>query len=388
MSAILRSDFDNRGNKMLEKVIEAIEGGKSLSGFLAEGLNPNELYRGRPLIYWAVKQNCRDLYWQEAKSAKKANIIKNVKMLCDAGADIHWCDESGNTLLHVAEEYEVVKLLLAQGLDITLTNSKGIPIHNNDKYDGSGRVLAFFEAGLDLSYLNIKDNPALNHPTIMRSLLARQSLMPEEVDDALERALEIEEWLPSAKILIEAGATLLKKDSKGYTPLHTCINNIQIYGQHHEMWEYEKTNFRELDAKIFQDSYFQFAEYLYQSGTFANMVRADENCMWIPPLLVVQKDRDYYVSRRVIDLLAHYEAQVLNTIVRVDVEKYKRIIKKIIAETSSLRPNYDVVKASGELELLGFQPEFNFDRIGEIWGEELSITPPIFHTTSIMYLRK
>jgi ankyrin repeat protein len=55
-----------------------------------------------------------------------------VKLLCSRGAEINWhdlpshsLDKPGNTLLHLAEECEVIKFLVSAGLDINSVNDEG-----------------------------------------------------------------------------------------------------------------------------------------------------------------------------------------------------------------------------------------------------------------------
>ena len=55
--------------------------------------------------------------------------------------------------------------------------------------------------------MSITDNPALNHPEIMRYLLDKKPANQERLGEALERAIRLGEWLPSAKARADSADT-------------------------------------------------------------------------------------------------------------------------------------------------------------------------------------
>ena len=173
-----------------------------------------------------------------------SNDIRKVRLLIEAGADIHLRDEDGNTLLHDVEgNSEVMRLLLSLGMqeEIMSPNDQGdTPLHValSHKQNECARIL--LESGVDIhaedeeqrTWLHIAAASA--NAEMLKYLLenglkdkvnARDCVGATPLHYACRRSKSSE----CVRLLLEAGADIhakLQGDSKrpGQTPLHVAVD--------------------------------------------------------------------------------------------------------------------------------------------------------------------
>ncbi|MGI4851206.1 MAG: hypothetical protein ACRYGR_04630 [Janthinobacterium lividum] len=226
---------------------------------------------------------------------------------------------------------------------------------------------------LDLWYFKILDRPELFKHMML--------LKPEQIKRAtLNRALDIKKWLPAAKMLVESGISLevsYIEDTIGnpllYMPLHKCVSLIEVYGDYWTYYKAEKEeNFSKIDCKIRDNPYFKFAVYLYERGAYRDNIESFKKHLTqhASPLTTLTKDEDCIVTKRVIEFLAPYEADVLN----VDVKKYKTFLYRIISEAYSEKKVFNYSTKYNEQLFIGTQFIRENSKVNKIWEEIFSTT--------------
>ena len=127
--------------------------------------------------------------------------LNQLRLLLDLGHDINQIDDQGDTLLHLAVEYnckKIVELLIANGADVSANGSWGTPLHLAAEQNLPEMVMLLIKHGADI---NIKN---------------------DLLDIPLHAAVEGDSKVIIG-MLVAQGAHLNTKNIFGETPLHKAI---------------------------------------------------------------------------------------------------------------------------------------------------------------------
>jgi ankyrin repeat protein len=226
-----------------EQVIKAIGQGDAvmLAAALDEGADPNtQSAPGRSALYLAARQG---------------NSVA-IRLLIDAGADIHVDAVNGPVLITAAFEgqREIVEMLLDTGAEINATGSLWDDDETTALMAAADRghldvVELLVERGATVNQLNSHGEFALHsaaaggHPEVVRLLLENGA----DIDHQTKKAYEIwaagssalhlaahmgfgsrDNKLEVARILIEHGAELNLEDEEGRTPLDIAGSKTEM----------------------------------------------------------------------------------------------------------------------------------------------------------------
>jgi ankyrin repeat protein len=142
-------------------------------------------------------------------------------------------DASGRTPLHYAARKgstAAAGLLLAAGADANAVygSSRYTPLHEAALEGNAALVALLLDKGASLTARTESQATALHiavlHPDVVKALLAKDAptdLVDDRGATPLHEAAE-GAYLDSARLLIDAGASLKAKDERGETPLHAA----------------------------------------------------------------------------------------------------------------------------------------------------------------------
>jgi len=201
---------------------------ETVKALIAEGRNVNkklylhEAYWGHPPLFFA-------------KGGSVPQQVEIGKLLINAGADIHWRDDSGLTYLHndlllYSEgdfHLEFIKMLITAGADIEAIDSKGDrPIFGATRISGKWQLESLcledsvkalkilVDGGADV---NVTDSRG---DTPLHSIFGRYAAFDNECGCDCEVAKS------KIKILLDAGAKVNARDKQGNTPLHLMVETV------------------------------------------------------------------------------------------------------------------------------------------------------------------
>lgn len=226
------------------KIVEVIR-------LLDSGCDPNEMYRGKSAIYYAITIGLHELVDRfldagvdiahvahiehsviygmiirisfgtiEERILKEGPLLQKLLL---RGADIHMRDADGNTFLHLAQSHinpTMMKLLLDAGLDINSKNNEGRTVlHNCISNWRMETVNVILAAAPDM---NARDNAGY---TVLYYAIKGLTFMPRVVfEDMPDFTSNITQaTLPLIRLLIEAKAATDFIDSDGNSLLHLAM---------------------------------------------------------------------------------------------------------------------------------------------------------------------
>lgn len=179
-------------------------------------------------------------YYTPLEMAIKKRNIDLMQMLIDAGADIRYIDENGNTLFHAAAKINSSKnisFLLEKGLDINARNDKGeTPLHISAEKGYKSVIVLMIENGADIFAKNVE-----GHMPMHIHLFTYES-DPEHVQWLLSKGVDVnmnaieDSFAPlhlaagngnaqMVEFLLSKGADATIRGMKSYTPLHAAAAN-------------------------------------------------------------------------------------------------------------------------------------------------------------------
>ena len=173
-----------------------------------------------------------------------SNKIEKVRLLIEAGADMHLRDEDGNTLLHDVEgNCEVMRLLLSLGMqeEIMSPNDQGdTPLHVALRHKQNECARILLESGVDIHAEDEDQRTWLHFAAVSRNAEMLEYLLENGLKDKvnardcvgatpLHYACRRSKSSECVRILLKAGADVhakLQGDCKrpGQTPLHVAVD--------------------------------------------------------------------------------------------------------------------------------------------------------------------
>lgn len=178
------------------------------------------------------------------KTVLCAKIPVFVERLLDAGADINYKDDDGNTLLHYAAASchpEIVKFLIEKGLDLEAKRKLGAtPLCVAAKESESVAVLkTLIEAGADINARSHYGETLLitaagfnTNTRVIKFLLQKGLKLEDRDDEGFTPLLNAACWQSNTDVmdlLVEAGADVHATTSAGDTLFHLAARNPNFY---------------------------------------------------------------------------------------------------------------------------------------------------------------
>ena len=122
--------------------------------------------------------SCGDSFFKSIKN-NKIKTVEEVKELINQGANIHYKDRGGNSLLHVVGNVELATFFLEQGLDKEAKNNKGeTPLYTTIKR-GHYDVALFLKKKWADCFAETKNEIKYPHNLVFQHL-REENLSPEE----------------------------------------------------------------------------------------------------------------------------------------------------------------------------------------------------------------